>query len=175
MSGDEPIELPALSAERHGPTAAVCANGHVLSWFVDAVLVPKYCAKCGGLVFVACPACHAPLPADGEMLQWVPYHVNCPDCGTAYPWQADEIARAKRALAEQAETENWGDTVIARAAALVDDIAADRAAPSGVDAALQWLAKHGAQSATATILDTVERIGSGALRQALRASYPGRL
>jgi hypothetical protein len=175
MFGDEPIELPALSAERRGPSAAVCASGHVLSWFVDAVAVPNYCGKCGGVVFVACPACNAPLPADAEMLQWVPYYVNCPDCGKTYPWQADEIARAKRTLAEQAENENWSDGVKARAAELVDDIAADRTAASGVDAALQWLANHGAESATATILDTVERIGSATLKQALRATYPGRL
>jgi hypothetical protein len=175
MFGEEPIELPALSAERRGPSAAVCASGHVLAWFVDAAVVPKFCAKCGDPILLACPACNGTLPADGEMLQWVPYHGNCEYCGKPYPWKADDVARAKRTLAEQAEIESWSDTLKARADELVDDIAADRATASGVDAALQWLAGRGAGGATATIVDAVERLGSAALKQALRANFPGRL
>jgi hypothetical protein len=173
MFGNDPIELPSLAAQRRGPSAAVCASGHVLSWEIDAAAAAKYCAKCGDPILVACPACNNALPADGEMLEWVPYHSNCIYCGKAYPWKADEIARAKRTLAEQAEVENWSDDVKARADALVDDIAADRAAASGVLAALKWLAQHGAESATATILDAVERLGSVTLKQALRSSFPG--
>ncbi len=173
MGGKEPIELPALSAQQRGPTAAVCASGHVFSWFVDAADAPKYCAKCGAPILVACPACNGTLPGDGEMLQWVPYHANCTYCGQAYPWKADEIARAKRTLAEQAEIETWSDAVKARADELVDDIAADRTAASGVDAALKWLGRRGGESAIATILDTIERLGSATLKQALRSHFPG--
>jgi hypothetical protein len=173
MVPEEPIELPALSAQRRGPTAAVCSSGHVLSWFVDADVAEKFCAKCGAPILFACPACKVSLPADGEMLGWVPYHGNCANCGSAYPWKGDEIARAKRTLAEQAETENWDAAVKARADELVDDIAADRAVASGVVAALKWLAQRGAESATATILDTVERLAGATLKQALRPSFPG--
>ncbi len=107
------------------------------------------------------------------MLQWVPYHANCTSCGNAYPWKAAEIARAKRTLAEQAELENWSDAVRARADELVDDIAADRAAASGVDAAMKWLARRSGESVIATILDTIERLGSATLKQALRPKFPG--
>jgi hypothetical protein len=108
------------------------------------------------------------------MLQWVPYYSNCPNCGQAYPWKAAEITRAKRTLAEQAEVERWSDAVKARAGELVDDIAADRATPSGVVAALKWLAQHGGESAEAPILDAIEGLASATLKQALRADFPGR-
>jgi hypothetical protein len=173
MSGKEPIELPALFAERRGPSAAVCASGHVLSWLVEAGAAAKYCAKCGDPILVACPTCNATLPADGEMLQWVPYHANCQSCGQAYPWKASEIARVRRTLAEQAESEHWSDAVRARAEELVDDVAADRAAASGVVTALKWLALRGGEGATATILETIERLASPTLKQALRPSFPG--
>jgi len=173
MSGGEPIELPALAAERRGPSAAVCTNGHVFAWLIDAVLAPKFCAKCGDPILVACPACNGVLPADGEMLQWVPYHENCWQCGKAYPWKAANLARAKRTLAEQAEVEHWSDAVKARADELVDDIAADRSAASAVVAAVKWLELHGAESATPTILDAIERLASTTLKTALRPSFPG--
>ncbi|MGH7838492.1 MAG: hypothetical protein ACREQC_11810, partial [Candidatus Binataceae bacterium] len=124
-------------------------------------------------ILFACPACGAPLPADPEMLQWVPYHGNCPQCGSAYPWKAADIARAKRTLAERAEVEQWPVAVKARADALVDDIAGDRAAASGVVAGIQWLAQHGAESASGPILDAVERLAGATLKQALRPSFPG--
>lgn len=174
MSGKEPIELPGLSAQRRGPGAAVCASGHVFSWLIDAAVAPQYCTKCGDPILVACSACNSTLPGDGEMLQWVPYHGNCTYCGKAYPWKAADIARAKRALAEQGEVETWSDAVKARADELVDDIAADRTTASGVVAALNWLERRGAESATATILDTIERLASADLKQALRANFPGR-
>ncbi|HTJ26020.1 MAG TPA: DUF2321 domain-containing protein [Candidatus Limnocylindria bacterium] len=174
MSGKDPIELPGLAQQRRGPTAAVCASGHVFSWSIDAANAPSYCAKCGDRILLVCPACNGALPDDPEMLAWVPYHTNCTSCGRAYPWKADAIARAKRTLAEQAEIENWSDTIKARADDVVDDIAADRAAPSAVIAALAWLARHGAESATETILDAVERLASPTLKQSLRASFPGR-
>jgi hypothetical protein len=170
---NEPIELPALSAERHGPCAAVCVNGHVFAWLTEAVLAPQYCAKCGDPVIIACPQCSAPLPGDGEMLKWVPYHAYCWHCGNAYPWIAADIERAKRALSEQAEVEHWDDAVKARADELVDDIAADRAAASGVNAALQWLSIHGAEHATPTILDAIDRLADVKLKTALRPDYPG--
>jgi hypothetical protein len=173
MFGKEPIELPALSAQRRGPSAAVCASGHVFSWLVDPDLAAKYCLKCGDPILVACPACNATLPADEGMLQWVPFYGNCMDCGNAYPWKAAEIERARRTLAKQAETENWSDAVKACAGELVDDIAADRAVASRVSADLKWLALHDGEGATATILDAVERLGSATLKQALRPTFPG--
>jgi hypothetical protein len=174
MSGKDPIELPGLAAQRRGPSAAVCRSGHLFSWFVDPGAAPQYCAKCGDPILVACPECSDALPADGEMLAWVPYHAYCMTCGKAYPWTAAEIARAKRALAEQAQTGNWSEAVRARADELVADIAGDRATPSWVVAALQWLAEQGAESATETILDTIEKLAGATLKQGLRASYPGR-
>ena len=173
MFGDEPIELPGLSAQRRGPSAAVCASGHLFSWFVEGAIEPAYCLQCGDPILFACPACNAALPADGEMLQWVPYHGNCMYCGTAYPWKAAEIARAKRALAEQAEVEHWAPAVTSRAGELVDDIAANRATASGVAAAVKWLAQGGSDGAEATILDAVERLASADLKQALRPMFPG--
>jgi hypothetical protein len=173
MFGEEPIELPALAAHRRGPCAAVCENGHVFAWLIEAVLAPKYCMKCGDPILIACPACQAGLPPDGEMLQWVPYHSNCWQCGKAYPWRAADIARAQRTLAEQAEVEHWSDEVKARADEVVGDIAADRAVASGVVAAVKWLEHHGAESATATILDAVDRLAGTALKTALRPSFPG--
>lgn len=173
MFGDKPIELPAFSAQRSGPGAAVCASGHVLAWLIDPSVAVAFCAKCGERILVACPACNNTLPADGEMLEWVPYHAHCTYCGKAFPWIADEVARAKRTLAEQAELERWSDAVRARADELVDDIAADRTAPSGVVAALKWLAAHGGESAAPTILETIERLAGVTLKQALRANFPG--
>lgn len=174
MGGEEPIELPFLSAQRSGPGAAVCASGHVFSWSVDPSAAPRYCAKCGDPILVACPACSAILPGDAEMLEWVPYHAHCANCGNAYPWKAGDLARAKRTLAEQAELEAWSDAVKARADELVDDIAADRASASGVVTALAWLARHGAENTAAPIFDAVERVASLTLKQALRANSPGR-
>lgn len=173
MSDQEPIELPSLSAMRRGPSAAVCTSGHLLSWEIDPAVAAKYCVKCGDPIIVACPTCSNPLPADGEMLEWVPYHSNCLFCGNAYPWKAGDIARAKRTLAEQAEVERWDDAVRARANELVDDIAAERATGSGIVAALKWLEQQGAQSATPAILDAVERLATPALKAALRPTYPG--
>jgi hypothetical protein len=176
MSDDtpnEPIELPALSAERRGPSAAVCVSGHVFAWFIDAALAPKHCAKCGGLILVACPSCKATLPGDGEMLAWVPYHAYCWQCGSTYPWRASDIVRAKRTLSEQAEVEGWSDAVKARADELVDDIAANRVAASEVNAALAWLGEHGAEHAAPTILDAIDRLADMQLKQALRSQFPG--
>ncbi len=176
MSDDtpnEPIELPSLSAERHGPCAAVCVNGHVYAWETEAPLAPNHCAKCGAGVIIACPRCRTPLPADGEMLKWVPYHAYCFHCGNAYPWRADDVARIKRTLSEQAEVERWSDAVKARANELVDDIAADRAAASGINSALKWLGEHGAETATPTILDALETLADMELKQSLRSNYPG--
>jgi len=107
------------------------------------------------------------------MLLWVPYHAYCWQCGRAYPWRAADIARTKRTLSEQAEVERWDDAVKARAEELVDDIAADRAPASSVHAALEWLSQHGAEHATPTILDAVERLADMKLKQALRSQYPG--
>lgn len=174
MSADEPIELPALSALRAGPSAAVCAGGHLASWFIEPAAAPKYCVTCGAPVLTACPSCGSALPGDGEMLAWVPYHGNCAVCGKAYPWKADDVARAKRTLAEQAESESWSADVTARATELVDEIAADRATASGVRAALQWLDGRGAGTARETIVDTIDRLASATLKQAVRADFPGR-
>jgi hypothetical protein len=173
MSDDEPIELPGLSAHRRGPSAAVCASGHVFAWFVEGQIEARYCEKCGDPILFACPACGGPFPPDAEMLQWVPYYPNCMYCGKPYPWRAAEIRRAKRALAEQAETGNWDAAVKARADELVDDIVADRAAASSVAAGITWLERHAGERAAATILDAVDRLGSTALKQALRPSFPG--
>lgn len=173
MSDDAPIELPALSAERHGPCAAVCMNGHVFAWLLEAPLAPNHCAKCGDRIIIACPECKAMLPGDGEMLQWVPYHAYCWQCGKAYPWRASDVARTKRTLSEQAEVEGWDDAVTSRAEALVEDIAADRAAASDVSAALQWLSQRGAENVTPTILDAIERLADMKLKQALRSKFPG--
>jgi hypothetical protein len=173
MCADNPIDLPALSAERRGPSAAVCSSGHVFSWLIEAALAPKHCAKCGDPILVACPACDATLPSDGEMLAWVPYHSNCWKCGAPYPWKAADILRAKRTLAEQAEVEGWSDAVKSRADQLVDDIAGERATASEVIATLNWLAHEGAQSATPTFIDTIERLGTMTLKQSLRSNFPG--
>jgi hypothetical protein len=174
MSADEPIELPGLSALRHGPSAAVCVAGHLASWFIEPDTVPAYCKKCGAPVLVACPSCGVALPGDPDMLSWVPYHGNCPHCGKPYPWKADDIARAKRTLAEQAEVEGWGEAVRKRADELVDDLAAARATAAEVLAAVEWLARRGAESARDTIVDAVARIATPTLQQALRAEFPGR-
>jgi hypothetical protein len=175
MAGDEPIELPSLSALRRGPSAAVCSGGHLVSWFIEPSAVAAYCAKCGAPVLVACPSCGKVLPGDPEMLEWVPYHGNCPECGKAYPWKADDVARAKQTLADQADVEAWSDAMKARADQLVDEIAADRATASSVLAALDWLAARGAKTAPGTIVDAVDRFGSSSLRQTLRSEFPGRL
>jgi hypothetical protein len=173
MSDDTPIELPALSAERRGPCAAVCVNGHVFAWLLDAPIAPKHCAKCGDPIIISCPQCSAMLPGDGEMLQWVPYHAFCWRCGKAYPWTAADIERAKRSLREQAEVEGWDTAVKARSEELIDDIAADRVSASSVNAAVQWLSVHGAENATPIILDAIERLADMKLKQALRSSFPG--
>jgi len=173
MPENEPIERPALSAHRRGPSAAVCASGHVVAWFVEGPIEERYCPKCGDAILFACEACGGALPADAEMLQWVPYHANCMYCGKPYPWRAAEIGRAKRTLAEQAEIERWSDAVRARADELLDDIVADRAAASGVAAGVKWLERHGGERAGATMLEAVERLGSATLKQALRPSFPG--
>ncbi len=151
----------------------MCTSGHVSAWLVDAADAEKYCVKCGEPIIVACPSCRNTLPPDGEMLQWVPYHPHCVFCGNAYPWKADDMARAKRALAEQAETGRWNDAVKARADELVDEIAADRATGSGVVIALKWLEQHGAEGITATILDAVERLAGPDLKRVLRPTFPG--
>jgi hypothetical protein len=109
------------------------------------------------------------------MLEWVPYHGNCPECGNAYPWKADDIARVKRTLAEQAEVEAWSNTAKARADEVVDEIAGDRATPSSVLAAMNWLAMSGAETARTTIVDAVDRLGSTELKQSLRSNFPGQL
>lgn len=173
MSDEKPIELPALSSERRGPCAAVCLNGHVFAWLTEAPLAPKHCAKCGDQIIVGCPQCDATLPSDGEMLIWVPYHAYCWHCGHPYPWRAADIARSKRALAEQAEVEHWTDAVTARANELVDDIVAERAAPSHVNAALLWLSEHNGEHARPIILDAIDRLADMELKQALRSDFPG--
>ncbi len=173
MSEEQPIVLPALAAQRGEPSAAVCPNGHVYSWFLEPLDEIGYCQKCGAAILVACPACNAAFPPDGEMLKWVPYHTNCIRCGKPYPWIAADIARAKRTLAERAEVENWSEAPKARASDLVDDIIADRAAPSEILATLKWLAQHDCESAEPTILEAIERLGSAGLKQALRSSFPG--
>lgn len=107
------------------------------------------------------------------MLKWVPYHTNCIACGKPYPWIAADIARAERTLAERAEVENWNEAGKARASELVDDIVADRATPSEILAGLKWLAQHDCESAEPTILEAIDRLGSVAIKQALRSSFPG--
>jgi len=173
MSEEHPIVLPGLAAQRRGPSAAVCVNGHVYAWHVEPAEEVGYCAKCGATVLLACPACNAWMPADGEMLKWVPYHAYCGSCGKPYPWIDADITRAKRTLAERAGVEQWSADVVARAGQLLSDIVADRAAPSEVTATVSWLETHGAESAVPAILDAIERLGSTELKQALRPSFPG--
>ena len=173
MHEDDPIVLPGLAAGRSGPTAAVCASGHLLSWIIDPTIEIAHCPKCGDRILRACPSCRAPMPSDPEMLQWVPYHSYCQACGKPYPWIASEVARAKRTLAESAEVERWSNDVKARGDALVDDIAAGRASASEIVAALRWLAQRGAEAATPPVLDAVDRLGSVELKTALRPSFPG--
>jgi len=173
MGGDEPIELPGLSAQRRGPSAAVCASGHVLAWFVEGPIEERYCPKCGDPILFACEACGGAFPADAEMLQWVPYHANCTYCGKPYPWRAAEFARIERSLAEYADVEQWSEAVRARADELVADIAADRTGAPPVVAGVKWLEQHGSERASAVILDAIERLGSATLKQALRPSFPG--
>lgn len=173
MAENEPIELPGLSAHRRGPSAAVCASGHVVAWFVDGPIEERHCPKCGDPILFACEACGGALPPDAEMLQWVPYHANCISCGKPYPWRAAEIRRAKTTLAEQAENEGWSDEVRARADELVDDIVADRATASYVAAGVKWLERRGSENAGVTMLEAVERLGTADLKQALRPSFPG--
>lgn len=173
MSDHEPIELPALSAHRRGPSAAVCASGHVVAWFVDGPIEERYCPKCGDPILFACEACGGALPPDAEMLQWVPYHANCIYCGKPYPWRAAEIRRAKTTIAEQAENEAWSVAVRERADELLDDVVADRVAAASVAAGVKWLERHGSERAGATMLEAVERLGSASLKQALRPSFPG--
>ncbi len=173
MPGKDPIELPALAAQRRGPSAAVCANGHVYGWLVEPDLVASHCPKCGAAVLVACPACHTPLPGDAGMLQWVPYDGNCASCGAAFPWKADCIARLRRTLAEQADVERWSADVAARANALLGDIAADVATGNEVATAVKWLEQQGAESAPATVLEAVDLLGAAPLKQALRPLFPG--
>ena len=151
----------------------MCVSGHLFAWFVEGQIDATHCLQCGDPILFACPACRRALPADGEMLQWVPYHGNCMYCGTAYPWKAAEIARAKRALAEQADIQRWDAAKTSRAQALVDDIAANRATASGVAAAVKWLAHDGGDVAEATLLDTVAQLGNAELKQALRPLFPG--
>lgn len=172
MPDKDPIVLPSLAASR-GPTAAVCAEGHVFSWFLDPSEEIGFCRKCGGAILTTCPACNAILPGDGEMLKWVPYHAYCGSCGNPYPWTASDINRAKRAIAEAAEAEGWSSEVITRAGELVDEIVADRATASSVRAGVQWLQHRGAQSATQAIVDTMSRLGNPDLKTALRADFPG--
>jgi hypothetical protein len=170
---EDPIVLPHLAAHRRGASAAVCASGHVLAWHVEPDVEVGFCPKCGDRILLECPACHAALPPDPSMLQWVPYHSNCASCGKAYPWIAAEISRAKRTLAEQAEVEHWDEGLRARAEELVDDIAADRVTASGVVAALRWLAQRGATSAETAILEEVDKLASATLKQGLRPTFPG--
>jgi hypothetical protein len=173
MGRDEPIELPGLSAQRRGPSAAVCASGHVLAWFVEGPIEEAYCPKCGDRILFACESCGGPFPPDAEMLQWVPYYVNCMYCGKPYPWRAADLERANRSLVEYADVEHWDEAVTARAHELVADIAADRIAPSAVVAGVRWLEQQAGERASATILDAIERLGSATLKQALRPSFPG--
>ncbi|MBV8354468.1 MAG: DUF2321 domain-containing protein, partial [Candidatus Eremiobacteraeota bacterium] len=107
-------------------------------------------------------------------LKWVPYHSNCTSCGKPYPWKANDLERLRRTLAEQAELDGWDDVAKSRAQELLDDIAADRIAPSSAQSGLRWLEHRGAAGATATLLDAIERLGALPLKQSLRASFPGR-
>ena len=170
---DDPIVLPGLAAQRAGPSAAVCTSGHVLRWLVDPSVEIQHCPKCGDRILFACPACSAPLPPDGEMLQWVPYHSFCSTCGKPYPWIGSEIARAKRALAEAGEAERWDETVMQRAGELIDDIAGERTTPSYVTAGVHWLSQRGAENAAQTVLDVVGRLGTAELKQGMRPHFPG--
>ena len=172
MSERDPIVLPGLAATR-GPTAAVCGNGHVYSWLLDPSEQLGYCAKCGEVILVACPSCQAPLPADGEMLKWVPYHSYCSACGKPYPWVAADIDRAKRAVGELCEAEGWSEAVTRRALESIDEIVAATATASSIVAAVAWLEHNGAQSVTAVILDAVERLANADLKTALRPHFPG--
>lgn len=172
MSERDPIVLPGLAAMR-GPVAAVCGNGHVYSWLLDPAEQIGYCSKCGDTILVSCPSCQAPLPADGEMLKWVPYHAYCSGCGKPYPWVAADISRAKRTVSEMSEAEKWSEPVEKRALELIDEIVATTATPSSVVAGVAWLESSGAQSATPAILDAIERLGSADLKTALRPHFPG--
>lgn len=172
MPDKDPIVLPSLAASR-GPTAAVCPEGHVFSWFLDPSEEIGFCRKCGGAILTTCPQCNAILPGDGEMLKWVPYHAYCGSCGKPYPWTASDINRAKRAIAEAAEAEGWSSEVKARADEIVDEIVADRATASSVRAGVEWLEHRGAQNATQAIVDALSRLGNPDLKTALRAYFPG--
>ena len=171
MPEEEPIVLPWLRSR--GPSAAVCANGHVLAWFLEEGVDAGFCPKCGEKALRSCPECHAPLPPDPEMLKWVPYHGYCTSCGEPYPWIAADVARARRTIEQQAQVEKWTDEMRTRGLALVDAIVAERATPSELLATVKWLELSGSENATNAILDAVGLLGGADLKTALRPHFPG--
>lgn len=107
------------------------------------------------------------------MLKWVPYHSYCSACGKAYPWIEADISRARRALTEMSEAQEWNEATRARGLEVIDEIVATTATSSSVVAAVQWLEHNGAESATPVILDAIDRLASSELKTALRPHFPG--
>lgn len=107
------------------------------------------------------------------MLKWVPYHSYCGNCGKAYPWVAADIRRAERAIFEMSEAQSWNEATKTRAIELIHEIVGTTATPSSVVATVGWFEHHDAQSASAVILDAIDRLASAELKTALRAHFPG--
>lgn len=143
----------------------------MVSWFLFTYESAPFCGKCGKPILTKCPnpECDKPLPAGENIGEWVPYYNHCPHCGQPFPWRADAIEVAKRALEEAAEVDDWNVATKERAMELVDDISADKATASSIETSLKWLAQRGAKGAKSIIIDAVRSIGSNLLAAALRS------
>jgi hypothetical protein len=145
-------------------------GGHIATWDTQIRALVEHCGGCGEPILTQCPACKKGL--DGRDYTFVNntdvYDAYCNGCGTAYPWRADAIHRAKRALADEADIEQWNTAVTERATEMIDDISRDRTTGAQVITSIKWLGQRGGDGAKAIILDTIKSIGSEALKGYLK-------
>lgn len=85
-------------------TAQICTeNGHVVTPALE--LVPqanaRFCKECGSPTITSCPSCSTPIRGWSRGGGIGPDYERpsyCPDCGSAYPWMARQLAAAEELI-----------------------------------------------------------------------------
>lgn len=91
----------------------VCLNGHKITGDVSSGFAQNFCSECGASTIAKCPTCNTNIRgyyehdnSGGVVILSVPeFNVprHCHNCGSAFPWIADQISAASELVDELEE------------------------------------------------------------------------
>jgi hypothetical protein len=153
--------------------AAVCARGDILTWDTAKRHVTPACEKCGSVILTACPECSEKLPGHDNRRDDVPYRADyCVHCAKPYPWRVSALKAAKRAVAMQADLDEWDAATKAYAEDFLSDVTDRTATKTTVENMERWFIQKGFSGSVDIVREIVVSLGADALKKALGLGPP---